>query len=139
MIRDYRHSLLRVAELCCVASLLFGVSCGSPHTAGSGARDAGQSAGSTAADSGEPNVSGSGSSATPVMAGRDATAGKPGESSCQSHAECRLEADYCTGCDCVALGTGENVRACSGAGVNCLVDPCRSKSALCVRGQCVAE
>lgn len=137
-----------------MAALLFGgvASCGSPHTAGPGARDAGQSAGSTAADSGEPTSragagglqagqsgSAGGDSAAPGVAGRDATAGEPAKQSCESNADCRMEADYCTGCDCVALGPGERVRACSGPGVNCLVDPCGRKSALCVRGKCVAE
>ena len=155
MIREYLHSSARVARLCCVATLLLDVvaSCGSPHTAGAGARDAGQSAGSTAADSGAPQAAeagvptgqhasagqSAGSPAAPVVAGRDATPGEPGKRACQSDADCRMQADYCTGCDCEALGPGENVRGCAGSAVSCLVDPCAGKSVLCVRGQCLAE
>lgn len=62
-----------------------------------------------------------------------------GSSACQTSADCQLQADYCTGCDCVALGPGEKLRACPGAGVSCLVDPCGSKSAQCVSGKCVAH
>jgi hypothetical protein len=62
-----------------------------------------------------------------------------GSSACQSSADCQVQADYCTGCDCVALGQGQSVRGCSGPGVDCLLDPCGSKTAQCVAGKCVAQ
>lgn len=58
---------------------------------------------------------------------------------CQTNADCRAQADYCTGCDCVALGPGEVVRECAGPGVNCLVEPCGSKTARCVSGKCAMQ
>lgn len=58
---------------------------------------------------------------------------------CSSDADCSLKADYCTGCDCVALGKGEKLKACSGPGVQCLADPCASKHATCTSGHCVAK
>jgi len=60
--------------------------------------------------------------------------GKPG--SCTTSADCRLEADYCTGCDCRALSTNQNLPACSGPGVKCFADPCMNKAAACVDGAC---
>lgn len=58
---------------------------------------------------------------------------------CQRVEDCELQADYCTGCDCVALAHGESIPACSGPGVRCLVDPCGTKKADCVSGFCVAK
>jgi hypothetical protein len=46
--------------------------------------------------------------------------------------------DYCTGCDCRALGPGGALATCTGPGVRCLVAPCASKVARCLEGQCVA-
>jgi hypothetical protein len=60
-------------------------------------------------------------------------------SKCSTQADCRLESDYCTGCDCVALSTGESVKPCPGPGVRCLVDPCASKSVACESGSCVVH
>jgi|GEM_PF-1826644 len=56
---------------------------------------------------------------------------------CNSDADCRVEADYCTGCDCRVLGIGGTLATCTGPGVQCLLDPCTSKVALCSNGQCV--
>ena len=57
---------------------------------------------------------------------------------CVDDGDCRLEADYCTGCDCRALAPGQSVPPCSGPGVRCLVDPCSTKAAKCVNGACAA-
>jgi hypothetical protein len=65
---------------------------------------------------------------------RSTSAGK-----CATQADCRLEADYCTGCDCVALATGQSLKPCSGPGVRCFADPCASKSVACESGSCVVH
>ncbi len=59
-----------------------------------------------------------------------------GSPECASDADCRLEADYCTGCDCLALSNSESVPACDGPGVRCFADPCMSSAAVCVDGSC---
>jgi hypothetical protein len=58
---------------------------------------------------------------------------------CMTDADCRTEADYCTGCDCRALAKGQSLPPCSGPGVRCLRDPCSDKKAACVNGACVAQ
>lgn len=58
---------------------------------------------------------------------------------CQRAQDCELQADYCIGCDCVALAQGESIPPCSGPGVRCLVDPCQMKKADCVNGFCVGK
>lgn len=58
---------------------------------------------------------------------------------CMTDADCRLEADYCTGCVCSALAKGQSVPACPGPGVRCLRDPCSDKKAACVNNACVAR
>lgn len=65
--------------------------------------------------------------------------GASGAGSCVHDADCHLEADYCTGCDCVALGKGESVRTCPGPGVSCFADPCAIKTVACESGACVAH
>jgi hypothetical protein len=60
----------------------------------------------------------------------------PPAGACARDADCRLEADYCTGCDCRALATNQKLPACPGPGVACLIDPCDSKKAQCVNGAC---
>lgn len=60
--------------------------------------------------------------------------GKPG--SCSVDSDCRLESDYCTGCDCRALSTNEKLPVCSGPGVRCFADPCLAQAATCVDGLC---
>jgi hypothetical protein len=59
--------------------------------------------------------------------------------SCSNDSDCTLKADYCTGCDCVALAPGQSVKPCSGPGVQCFVDPCGSKTAACQNGACVSR
>jgi hypothetical protein len=58
---------------------------------------------------------------------------------CNSDDDCKLEADYCTGCDCRALAAKQSLPTCSGPGVACLIDPCFNKTARCVNGGCVAQ
>jgi hypothetical protein len=60
-------------------------------------------------------------------------------SNCTQNSDCRIVADYCTGCDCRALGPSDKLPACSGAGVECLRDPCDGKAAVCKAGVCVAQ
>ena len=57
---------------------------------------------------------------------------------CASDADCRLVDDYCTGCDCRALGPGGTLATCTGPGVQCFVAGCFNKVPRCVEGQCVA-
>jgi hypothetical protein len=56
---------------------------------------------------------------------------------CTSDKECRLFSNYCDGCQCLALSTGEPDPVCKGNVVACLIDPCRGAEAQCIRGQCV--
>ena len=58
---------------------------------------------------------------------------------CSTDADCTLVDDYCTGCDCRALGTGQRLGKCSGPGVRCLVEPCAGHTAACVSGACVVR
>jgi len=64
-------------------------------------------------------------------------AARPGY--CNADSDCRLEDDYCTGCDCRALSRGESLPICSGPGVRCFVQPCLNKTAACVNHACVAQ
>jgi hypothetical protein len=64
----------------------------------------------------------------------------PPAGACTRDADCRLEADYCTGCDCRALAAGEKLPPCPGPGVACLRDPCSGGvKAVCVNGQCAVQ
>jgi hypothetical protein len=63
----------------------------------------------------------------------------PNSGACTRDADCRVEADYCTGCDCAALATNQSLPPCAGPGVRCLVNPCGGKTARCVNGQCAAQ
>jgi len=60
---------------------------------------------------------------------------------CRSDADCRLFSDYCTGCDCRALVTGEPAPYCEGPGVRCFADPCMDHAAVCSlpEGKCVVQ
>jgi hypothetical protein len=55
---------------------------------------------------------------------------------CKQDGDCRTFSDYCTGCDCRALGKNDKDPTCSGPGVRCIADPCRDKQAVCKGGQC---
>lgn len=58
---------------------------------------------------------------------------------CTTAADCHVVADYCGACNCVALPTGQKDAPCTGEVVQCFADPCSSRSAACVAGQCVAQ
>src|SRR5690349_18461589 len=58
---------------------------------------------------------------------------------CTTDADCRLFADYCTGCDCRALAKGDKDPTCTGPGVKCIADPCMTKTAVCEAGTCTAK
>ena len=62
-----------------------------------------------------------------------------GGPACTTDGDCKVEADYCTGCDCRALGAKQSLPACPGPGVACIVDPCFNKTARCASGGCVAQ
>lgn len=62
---------------------------------------------------------------------------EPAPARCASDADCRTFSDYCTGCDCRALSRGQPDPKCSGPGVQCFVDPCQGKKAVCRQGRCV--
>jgi hypothetical protein len=55
---------------------------------------------------------------------------------CRQDSDCRLQADYCGGCNCLALAPGESAPKCSGDEVACFVWPCHDQSAHCVAGSC---
>ncbi len=63
----------------------------------------------------------------------------PTTGGCTSDADCRLVADYCTGCDCRSLSTDEPEPTCDGPGVRCFADPCMNLTAACdvATGACV--
>jgi PrcB C-terminal len=63
----------------------------------------------------------------------------PNVGACNTDADCRLEDDYCTGCDCRALGPNENLPMCSGPGVRCLRQPCGGLTATCQNHRCTAS
>jgi hypothetical protein len=62
-----------------------------------------------------------------------------GTGSCTTDADCRLVDDYCTGCDCRALATGQPDPICGGPGVQCIAQPCANKAPACQSGRCVAR
>ena len=57
---------------------------------------------------------------------------------CANDSDCRVVADYCTSCDCRALGKNESLPQCPGPGVRCFADPCGNKVAKCQSGRCTA-
>jgi hypothetical protein len=89
-------------------------------------------------------TSGTGGSAAPTPTGGSPTspgasggAGGANGAACANDGDCRLFADYCTGCDCRALARGESDPTCAGPGVRCFADPCLQKKAACQKGHCV--
>lgn len=60
----------------------------------------------------------------------------PAPSSCKSNADCRTFADYCTGCNCLALSYSDADPTCDGPGVRCFADPCMGQTAVCINGSC---
>jgi hypothetical protein len=63
----------------------------------------------------------------------------PQAPACHSVADCNLVSDYCEGCNCLVLPPGQKAPACAGQTVQCLIDPCSTKTAACVNGHCVAQ
>lgn len=85
-------------------------------------------------------VAACGGSSTGSSGGQLRDSGTGGSGSvreCTGASDCRATADYCERCNCVALGPNERVPACTGQTVQCLMDPCNTKVAECVDGQCV--
>ena len=61
----------------------------------------------------------------------------PVPSECTSDADCHLEDNYCGGCNCLALASGETGPTCTDP-VQCFAQPCGfGQTAACVGGQCV--
>ncbi len=60
----------------------------------------------------------------------------PTGSACTTDADCAAVADYCIGCNCLALGAGELPPVCDGSGVQCFSDPCQGNTAVCLDGAC---
>ncbi len=61
---------------------------------------------------------------------------EPPPGKCNIDADCRTFSDYCTGCDCRALTVSQPDPVCPGPGVQCLVDPCFNKAAVCKDRKC---
>lgn len=61
---------------------------------------------------------------------------EPPAGRCRTDADCRTFSDYCTGCDCRALSVCQKDPVCPGPGVQCFVDPCLNKQAVCRQGAC---
>ena len=68
----------------------------------------------------------------------------PAAGACHSDSECSLASNYCGGCSCDALGPNQTATTCNNP-VSCFVDPCMSKTAVCVKltgnqyGYCAAQ
>ena len=61
----------------------------------------------------------------------------PGPGLCQTDSDCRIYSDYCGGCNCRAVIPNAGAALpCTETAVQCLVDPCGQKMAVCVNGQC---
>jgi hypothetical protein len=60
----------------------------------------------------------------------------PSAPRCSTDADCRLYSDYCDGCACRALDRAAVDPKCGGTIVQCLVDPCRGKQAVCAAAAC---
>lgn len=63
----------------------------------------------------------------------------PVQAECSQDSDCRLEDNYCGGCNCLALASGEQGPTCSDP-VQCFAAPCAVSGnvAACVNGQCTA-
>lgn len=61
------------------------------------------------------------------------------EGECSKDSDCRVEATYCSSCECVALGPDQQVPECQGPGVQCFNDPCVARHAVCDNNTCVIE
>ena len=54
-----------------------------------------------------------------------------GDSACTLPSDCRTFSDYCGGCMCDVLGSGDVNPTCDGGAVTCLLDPCKGHTATC--------
>jgi hypothetical protein len=63
----------------------------------------------------------------------------PSKIECKTDADCTLVADYCGGCNCLALASGESAPICRGDEVACFVWPCQGLAAFCDQGQCAVD
>ncbi len=63
----------------------------------------------------------------------------PQGSQCTVAGDCQLVDNYCGGCYCDALPTKSSEPKCNKGMVQCLIEPCRGKTAKCSSGQCVAQ
>jgi hypothetical protein len=73
----------------------------------------------------------------------------PPSGGCRLDGDCRIQADTCMGCSCIALGQNEMPPSCQGQGQGqgrgpgqgskCFQDPCSSQHARCQQGSCVAS
>jgi len=58
---------------------------------------------------------------------------------CSNDSDCTVEADYCAGCDCAAINVDEQVAECPAVPVQCVMDPCLHRKAVCKNSRCVKE
>jgi len=63
----------------------------------------------------------------------------PAGSDCTVDSDCKLVDNYCGGCACDALPVKASEPKCDGGMVQCLVAPCRNKTAACSNNLCVAK
>jgi hypothetical protein len=56
---------------------------------------------------------------------------EPTGGGCTTDADCRTFSNYCDGCACDALGTGDADPVCGGTTVSCFADPCMNVEARC--------
>lgn len=57
---------------------------------------------------------------------------------CTTDSDCHLEDNYCGGCACNALPTGQHAASCTNP-VMCFREPCGGMTAACVSGSCIAR
>lgn len=69
--------------------------------------------------------------------GRPVCVAVPPPPACQTDDDCSLIANYCGGCNCNAVPSGESEPKCDEGEVACLVWPCLGLQASCQAGTCV--
>jgi hypothetical protein len=94
------------------------------------------SAGTSSGRAGSAESFGSADSSGGPSAPFDIHKANAGSCVCSQDADCRTFSDYCTGCDCRALGKHDPDPVCNGPGWNCAVDPCSQTIAVCRDGTC---
>jgi hypothetical protein len=135
---------LRLRDLFALSMLAWTVGgCGSDDSGGASSGSSGDhgSSGGSSGGGGTSSSSGSGDDAAVEASSPTTDASSPDSggstSRCLLDSDCRLFNDTCTGCHCLALDTSQADPTCPGPGGDCLVEPCRGKTAACVGGQCV--